>query len=98
MAQSLDLKHFEVTDPHVLFEGRDLDKVRYDDLNYSSRIRALLACTRDQGRPILKAELFNDLLNGRRSLGAVMRFIDHFINGDPNDKETTTHPSACSVL
>lgn len=71
---ALDLSHFAITDPHVTTKGCDLHRVGYAELNYSSRIKALLEATRDAGKP-LALELFNDLLNGRRSVAYVRDYV-----------------------
>lgn len=71
----LDLSHFTLSDPCVALKGSDLKRIRYSDLNYTSRMKALLEATRDAGKP-LTAEPFNDLLNGRRSLQYVIEFVE----------------------
>lgn len=70
----LDLSHFALSDPRVLSKDCNHNTIRYSDLNYSSRIKALLAATRDSGKP-LAFEPFDDLLNGRRSLAYVMNEV-----------------------
>lgn len=67
-----DLSHFKMTDPHVLKPECDLSQVRFSDLNYSSRLAALIGATRERGKSIFDSDRFNDLLNGRRSLQYVI--------------------------
>lgn len=67
-----NLNHFKTTNPDVLGAGCNLDKVRFSDLNYSSRLAALLEATKGRGKAINTSDRFNDLLNGRMSLGAVI--------------------------
>lgn len=71
----LNLAHFEKTDPKVTKPGADLGSIRYSDLNYSSRIAALVEATKGVGKP-LACDPFNDLCNGRRSLAYVMDFVE----------------------
>ncbi len=66
----LNLQYFRETDPRVLDTKSDLSQIRYSDLNYSSRLKALLTATRDMGNPMACAP-FNDLLNGRHSVASV---------------------------
>lgn len=66
----LNLQYFRETDPRVLDTKSDLSQIRYSDLNYSSRLKALLTATRDMGKPMACAP-FNDLLNGRHSVASV---------------------------
>ena len=75
---ALDLNHFAKSDPHVLAPGSDLNKIRYSDLFYDSRLRAVVQATRDKGKP-LEFEPFNDLVNGRRSVQYVMDYLDAWL-------------------
>lgn len=72
----LDLSHFEKTDPRVVKPGADLESIRYSDLFYESRFKALMNATRAIGKP-LACDPFNDLCNGRRSVRYVMDFLEN---------------------
>ena len=72
---ALDLNHFAKSDPYVLAPGTDLNKIRYADLFYDSRLCAVVRATRDNGKP-MPFEPFNDLVNGRRSVQYVMDYLD----------------------
>lgn len=70
----LDLSLFAKSNPEVLDPQVDLAKIRYSDLVYTVRIEALLRATRDMGKALDK-ELFNELLNGYRSVAYVQDVI-----------------------
>lgn len=70
----LDLSLFAKSDPEVLDPQVDLANIRYSDLVYTVRIEALLRATRDMGKALDK-ELFNELLNGYRSVAYVQDVI-----------------------
>lgn len=70
----LDLQLLAKSHPELVNPQTDLSKIRFADLNYTERFKALLNATRDQGKP-LACDPFNELLNGHHTVASVQRVI-----------------------
>lgn len=70
----LDLTLLATTNPVLRKPGVDLERVRFADLDYTNRFKALIGATKGQGKP-LACDPFNDLLNGHHSVASVQRVV-----------------------